>query len=230
MPPTLLFSFGAVPMNLRDQQLFLELFHSACLAITQRKGPDYAPDGIPLLDMVATCVDANISIPQGLWTLYRKHVSAIRKHFILRQPLTSEPIEERLYDAANYLGFLAFYDANKHELFVAWRRHWVEQPCECESGNIDPLTNARQLCHRCETLFWLDRQASNEGFDLTWWASIRKAPDWSRTGRPNTGDTIPPPHSRSRSATKTDEKLGYVGKSIPELGALSQDLNENKKR
>lgn len=204
-------------MNLHDQQQFLRLFYSNCLGITKTKGPDYAPDGIPLLDMVATCVDTQCSIPQGLWTLFRKHVSAIRKHFILRQRLTSESVDSRLFDAANYLAFLGFYDANKQELFASWRRHWVRQPCECESGATDPLTTARQLCQRCETLFWLDRQASNEGFDPTWWDSIRRAQDLSRTEPPSTGGIILPGPSRSHSATRTGVKRGYDGRSILKL-------------
>lgn len=156
-------------MNLEAQQRFLRNFHAECLNITRHKGPDYAPDGIPLLDMVATCVETQTSIPQGLWTLYRKHISAIRKHFILHQPLTSEPLLGRLQDAANYLGFLGFYDAHKGELFVAWRQHWVAQPCECQLHNdLSQMT----MCLRCETLCWLDTQASNEGFDPTWWQNV----------------------------------------------------------
>ena len=161
--------------NLKDQQLYLQLFHSKCLAITERKGPDYAPDGIPLLDMVASCVDSDITVPQGLWNLYNKHISAIRKHFIKRVPLTSEPIDLRLCDAANYLGFLAFYEDNKHELFVSWTKYWTGQPCECESGAIDPITGAVDRCQRCETLRWLGSQASKEGLNLIWSDSTPKA-------------------------------------------------------
>jgi len=202
-------------MNLTDQQTFLSLFHSNCLAITRKKGPDYAPEGIPLLDMVATCVDTNTSIPQGLWTLYRKHISAIRKHFILGQPLTSEPIDGRLYDAANYLAFLGFYDINKLELFTVWRRHWVGQPCECDLPLQQPMIP--DLCQRCETLRWLDNQVSNEGFDPTWWDSIRKAQDSYRTAPLNTGAITQPPRLPSRFVTRTDVRRGYDGRSILKL-------------
>lgn len=213
-------------MDLKDQQLFLQLFHSTCLGITKTKGPDYAPDGIPLLDMVASCVENNTSVPQGLWTLYRKHFSAIRKHFFLGQPLTSEPIMQRLADAANYFGFLAFYETHKQDLFAAWAQHWIGQPCECEY--VEKL-GQRVHCQRCETLSWLDTQASMDGYALIWSDSTPRAQDSSPTGRPSTGATTRPRRSLSVSVIKKDEKLGYVGKLIPELERLSLGHDANKK-
>lgn len=163
-------------MNLRDQQEFLRTFHNMCLAITAQKGPDYAPDGIPLLDMLATCVDANVSIPQGLWVFFRKHLSAIRKHFFLGQPLTSETIDSRLADAANYFGFLAFWETHKLDLLAAWTRHWMAQSCECESGAVDPLTGTHQPCQKCETLRWLAKQVSSVDSGLTLSGLTQRAP------------------------------------------------------
>ena len=156
-----------------DAQLgFIIGFYSDAAAIIKRKNPDYAPDGIPLLDMMASCVDSDVTIPQGLWILYRKQVSAIRKHFILNKPLTSEPIESRLGDAANYLALLAFWETYKRPLLALWREHWEGQACECESNQI-----RKYLCQRCETLRWLDTQESRIAFEPTSSGSTPKAQD-----------------------------------------------------
>lgn len=161
-------------MNLADQYHTLKAFHEQCLEIIAGKGPDYAPDGVPLLDMVATCVEADISLPQGLWVLYRKHFSAIRKHYLLNQPLTSEPIENRLVDAANYFGLLYFWEVQKKSLMAAWRRHWEAQTCE---SDLDIQQHHVPTCPRCATLLWLDMQALKLGFDPTWWDSTPRAQD-----------------------------------------------------
>ena len=140
-------------LTLKDQEMFLQLFHSQCMGIVKKKNPDYAPDGIPLLDLLATAVEANISIPQALWPLFRKHVSSIRKHFFLGQQLASEGISGRLMDAANYCGFMAFYESYGNELHAVWAAYWKEQPCECEEKF--PNGVPEDLCQRCETLCWL---------------------------------------------------------------------------
>lgn len=147
-------------LTLDDQQRFLTIFWERCLYITATKGSDYAPDRIPLLEMCSACAEVDISIPQGLWVLYRKHFSAIRKHFFLNKELESELISGRLLDAANYFAFLAFYDGHKHELRAAWSRHWTARMCTCyELDESTPKDKCGELlCERCTTLSWLARQ------------------------------------------------------------------------
>lgn len=149
---------GEHEMDLNNQHRFMQLFHSACLALMESKGPDYAPDGIPLLDLATAAAECNISIPHALWPLYRKHFSAIRKHFLLGQPLTSEPVEKRLQDAVNFFGLLAFYETHKRELHTAWRQYWEKQRCECVYEDVFGGMHS-DLCTKCECMRWLERQA-----------------------------------------------------------------------
>lgn len=160
-------------MTLQEQTHFLELFHSGCLAIIRSKNPDYAPDGIPLLDMMAACAEEQVTIPQGLWSMYRKHFSAITKHFFRDQPLSSEPVLSRLQDAANYFGLLAFYDTHKRELHTAWRKYWEKQKCECVYRDVF-RTPQTDLCLTCQCIRWLERQAFQLGSDPTSSRSTQK--------------------------------------------------------
>lgn len=159
-------------MTLTEQTRFMEFFHSGCLAIIKTKNPDYAPNGIPLLDLMSAAVDMEMTIPQALWSLYRKHFSAIRKHFILEEPLTSETAVGRLQDAANYFGFLAFYDAHKRQLHAAWRRYWEKQRCDCVYEVRKKIET--DLCEKCRSLSWLDKAAFKIGSARTLSRSTRK--------------------------------------------------------
>lgn len=149
-------------MTLQDRQTFLQLFYSGCLTITASKGKDYNPDDIPFLDLLETAVDKGDTIPGVLWVLYRKHVTAIKKHFLLHAPAESEPILNRLQDAANYMALLAFYETHKRQLHDDWRAYWRVRGCDFELANVPGttgLTTSHELtCQRCATLVWLERE------------------------------------------------------------------------
>jgi hypothetical protein len=159
-------------VNLTDRQRYFELFFSGCLAITAAKGPDYNPDNIPLMDVLETAVDLDTGIPHVLWTYYRKHATAIRRHCIDGM-LESEPVMGRLQDAANYLAMLSFYEAYKQELHAVWRKHWAGQSCECARTN--PMGILADICPRDKTLLWLERRAFAIGSDPTSSHSTPKA-------------------------------------------------------
>ena len=171
--PRTSFSCTGATVNLQTQERFFTDFYSQCLDIIRSKGPDYAPDGIPLLDLLATCVEANVSPPQALWVFLRKHMSAVCKHFVLDQSLTSESITSRLHDTVNYCGFLAFWEVYQHDLIAAWRQHWAAQTCEYtyEDQTHPPM------CQRCVPLRWLDMQVSNQHSVPISSGTIRKAQD-----------------------------------------------------
>ena len=164
-------------MTLDDRQLFLQLFFSSCLAITKVKGADYNPDDIPLLEVLETAVDADISIEAVLWVYLRKHESAI-KRYLRDGHIESESITERLRDAVNYHGLIAYYVTMKPELHRAWRDYWGNQACEYESGNLPGTLNmVHDNCQRCKTLSWLERRAFDTGLRTSTSRSTPKAQD-----------------------------------------------------
>ena len=144
-------------MDGTDVKRFIELFFSAAMAIIRVKDPDYNPDGIPLLDVLEASVEYNVTPPQTLLILCRKHQSAINR-YARDGRVQSEPILERLKDVANYMALIAFYDVHKTDLHTQWKRYWRAQACACvgDQGLIHPTDD---MCQRCRTLSWLERQA-----------------------------------------------------------------------
>lgn len=144
-------------VTLQDRQNFIQLFYSACLAITEKKGKDYNPDDIPMLEVLETAVDRDIEVLDVLWVYLRKHESAI-KHFLTKGHVESEPIIERLRDATNFHALIAFYLTMQPELHKVWREYWGAQICVCESPE-NLYGNEMKYCQRCETLSWLEKRA-----------------------------------------------------------------------
>jgi hypothetical protein len=161
-------------MDFARQKLFLELFYSGCLTITNTKGRDYTPDGIPLLEVLETAVDDDLDIQQVMWVYFRKHMSAIKRH-LLQGRTESEPILERYKDAANYVALMAFYETDKRAFHQAWREYWSAQPCECLYQGDE--TTAEFRCQKCETLSWLERKAFGLNSKATSSPLTPKAPD-----------------------------------------------------
>lgn len=206
-------------MTLDDQKTFMQLFHSGCLSIMNAKAAEYAPDGIPLLDCMRGAVDANISIPQALWTLFNKHFAAIRGHFFLDRPATAEPMLSRCQDATNLFALLAFYETHRINLHAAWRAFWRNQPCECD---VEPsLLPAAEQCMKHRALFWLERTAFAGNSPETLSPGTQKEQDSSPTATPHTGGIIRPARSRGRSATKEATRPGSGFQWIPRPVASS---------
>lgn len=223
-------------MKLQDRQDFLKLFFSGCLSITQKKGKDYNPTGVPFLEVLETCVEGGMTPTQVLFVYYRKHASAIRA-YLEKGHLESEPILGRLQDAANYMGMIAFYDANAIDLHETWRQYWVVQPCECEFEDLNPMhlykkgeAKVMSRCLRCRTLSWLESAAFKIGSKGSSSDSIRRAQASFHTARQRIGATTPPPPLRSRSVTPKDTKRGSGSGLIPVPVAFSQVRKPKKKR
>jgi hypothetical protein len=224
-------------MILKDQDTFLELFHAGCVAITKAKSRDYAPDGIPLLDTMRGAVEADITVPQALWQLYNKHFAAIRGHFFLNKPITSDSPLSRCQDATNLFAFLALYESHKMALHETWLIYWSRQTCTCgldEHARTEALARYPKRnpdwCSRCHSLYWLVRKASAVGLREPLWPMTVKARVLSHTETPLTGDIIPRGHSDSRSATSTDIRPGSAGGSTLARAASSLAPRGNKKR
>ena len=88
-------------MDLSWQTQFFEMFYSGALALIRKKGPDYAPTGIPLLDALETAVDLHGDVPEVLWVHFRKHITAVKAYFLDGLQTPAEPVHGRLQDAIN---------------------------------------------------------------------------------------------------------------------------------
>lgn len=137
-------------MTLDDQARYFELFYSGAMGAITQRAKDYAPAGVPLLDLMDTCVEKNSDVPGELWSLFKKQYTAIRR-FVAEHQVDSDPITSRIQDACNYLAFIHFYLDKEYELFRAWNTYWsTERVCTCEPDDLE-------LCRKCRTLQWLAR-------------------------------------------------------------------------
>ena len=117
-------------MDLYSQEHFIRRLYLDAAGVVCNRAHDYAPEGVVLLSTLVAAVDSNISIPQSLYTLYNKQITAIQR-YVAQEKLDSDPIRSRVIDAANLLAFIALYDEHKHKLHHAWMEYWTSQPCEC---------------------------------------------------------------------------------------------------
>jgi len=93
-------------MSMVERDNSLKDFFIECLAILEKKGADYNPEGVPFSEIKATAAKLGIKPEQVLTVYMDKHWNAIMSHAKKGQ-LESEPIRERLKDLANYCALYA---------------------------------------------------------------------------------------------------------------------------
>lgn len=141
-------------MTVSEQNSALSEFFAGALNIMRDKGRDYAPDDIALFDLVCDSVNTGVSPDQGLFFFLQKHVTAIR-HQCAHGVLFSERYEERLRDAANFLGLmytLVRYRTSVYQTIYAKLHAHTCTPC------VAP-------CDTCNTLVHLLREMDRYGID-----------------------------------------------------------------
>lgn len=143
---------GKPQLTIRDQNRWCRLFFEQCMQTFSEKEQDYAPENIPLLDVLGTAVEETLGVLTVLRILHRKHVTAVRR-FELFGELTGEDIGSRLADIANYQALQYFYICNAPTLHRQWQSYWETQPCKCETDRASVPVNG--WCERCQTLVWL---------------------------------------------------------------------------
>jgi len=84
----------------------IQHFFDECILEIKRKNPDYSHQDVPLYDMFHTAFEEDVPPESVLRVLLTKHWSAIRA-WTSGKKLSSETIDGRLTDSANYIGFLA---------------------------------------------------------------------------------------------------------------------------
>lgn len=189
-------------MDLASQQLYMELFFSSCIATTQNRSRDYAPEGIPLLHTLRAAVEADIEIHQSLWQLYSKQHTAIIRYYFRNERLDSDSPTSRLVDAVNLLAFMSFFESHRYDLYDVWYEYWTNQECECVPDTFEWDGMFRADCHKHRTLAWLQRRRLPAAFEPTSSPSTQRVPGSSPTDPLDTGATTQPDPSPSRSAIR----------------------------
>lgn len=195
-------------MTLELQRSFAEMFYSAALVELKTRTNDYAPDAVPLLELLAAAVDANITVQQAWYPLFRKHLSPIRR-FVQDGHVESQSLTERCKDASNYLMLFAFMDVHESELVLEWFGFWERQRCACpaklkksgRSSNGRSVALATDPCEKCLTLQYLRRHYGVLDSKARRLPTTQKARVLSHTARSRIGGINRPDRSRSRSAT-----------------------------
>lgn len=138
-------------ITVEHQRRICAAFFQSCMDVFTTKEKEYAPEDIPLLDVLDTAVSENITILAVLRILHRKHVTATR-HFDLHGHVTSDQILDRFRDIANYQALQVFYITTQRHLHKAWAAYWENQECQsCDAR----FAKFNPQCQRCLTLTWL---------------------------------------------------------------------------
>lgn len=157
-------------MTLDDQARHFEMVYSLAVGTLQNRARDYAPGGVPLLNLLETAVEKNVSIESELWSLFKKQQTAIQR-YVLHGIVDSDPLRSRVIDACNYLVFFEFYNSRRTEIHAAWEHYWRNEPCEPECrlgslwhperplGTVTVMMHVLHECQRCQTLWWLARHS-----------------------------------------------------------------------
>jgi hypothetical protein len=135
-------------LNLATQLRAVEKFYQDAADVLEGKSRDYAPEGVPLLNVVDSCRKWGLQPLQVLGIAYQKQETALSR-YVRHGVLDSDPVRSRLVDAVNYLALMAFYVQSKDVIHERWRT-WVQsQPCTCM------LSDEPESCTRCARLKWI---------------------------------------------------------------------------
>lgn len=134
-------------LNLATQLRAVEQFYQDAAAVLDGKSRDYAPEGVPLLNLVDSCRKWGLQPVQVLGIAYQKQETALSR-FVRDGVLDSDPVRSRLIDAVNYLALMAFYVQFKRAIHDQWETWTLAQPCTCGESGV-------RVCTRCARLEWI---------------------------------------------------------------------------
>jgi hypothetical protein len=153
-------------MNLHTQMASLSEFYADALLVVQSRQHDYAPDGIPLIEVCKSAAMSNITVEQVLYQLFHKQLSALTR-WVYHGKLDSESLSSRLMDAANYLAFFRFYASRRDELHDTWTDHFTRNECKCANRETAIYGKHSSQCERCCILAWLGRPSRDSEHDAS---------------------------------------------------------------
>lgn len=175
-------------VRLADQNMFIRELYQQCLGILDTKGVDYTPDNIALAEAVETAWEEGTTPEKILWTMMRKHYSAIRR-FIQAGRVESEPIRGRFTDVVNYFALIAFYAEKKERILCAIHAHQLlntvceQNDCLADQRNWNLIV---EICDRCDYVRWLHDQLTVFGSPALWSPLTLRVPDSFPGGRGST--------------------------------------------
>jgi hypothetical protein len=137
---------SAPTLTLAAQNAAVELFYDDAHDVLVGKSRDYAPEGIPLLNVLDSCRKWGLQPLQVLGIAYQKQETALSR-FVRGEALDTDSPRSRLIDAVNYLALMAFYIQFQDRIHEQWDVWLRAQPCVCTHS-------AR--CERCARLEWVE--------------------------------------------------------------------------
>lgn len=127
---------------------FAQTTFERSLRILAVKGPDYAPEDIILLDVIADAISLNVTPDKILYLMLQKHLTAIRRHCV-SGAVASEPFGDRIADAINFLILLKLLDARREEIYRSALTYLKTSP---EHTHAD----AEKGCIACHLVYCLE--------------------------------------------------------------------------
>lgn len=97
-------------MNGNERADFAHVFFIKCQMLAQKKGAEYSVDSDVNGNFKRVATETGQTVEQVWNTFFQKHLDSVRNYIkdpILYGSTATEPIEERLKDAVNYLMILA---------------------------------------------------------------------------------------------------------------------------
>jgi hypothetical protein len=201
------------------------LFFMRCMAVMQRKNPDYNPDHAVLLDLVRQCVEEGIAPETALRFLLGKHWTVIRGWTLGNAP-QSEPLDSRLVDAANFIAMMAILqNPVVRDGVVAGILRVERTSCAC--GCVDQLQynqtfylmesrpSVRPWCVHGKRCHWLVKLLISLDSSPDSWPMTLKVLVSSRMERSVTGDMSQRVRSLGLTAMPEETPPTTDGRSTP---------------
>lgn len=119
------------------------------MEIFKRKGPDYAPENIALLDVFRVAFSVDVTPEKILYILAQKQWTAVG-HFVQKGHVESESIHSRLNDIANYAALMDFLISNRLQIAIAIKDLY-DNEFHCEFGELACRYSPRSESDYCTT-------------------------------------------------------------------------------
>lgn len=137
---------SAPTLTLTNQHTAVAQFFAEAAGVLGGKSRDYAPEGVPLLNVLDSCRKWGLQPLQVLGIAYQKQETALSR-YVRGEALDTDTPRSRMIDAVNYLALMAFYVEFKVRIHEQWRTWLLNEKCMCtHSGK----------CQRCERLDWVN--------------------------------------------------------------------------
>jgi hypothetical protein len=126
-------------------------FERAYAIMSGGKASDYAPEGHIFIDVFAAGADLNVWPEEVFLVHIRKQLTAVRRWARYRA-LTTEGVEARLGDLANYLAFLHIMNVHGREVALGVYAVAEIQTCDNQLSSVGECLVSSDPCDRCNLI------------------------------------------------------------------------------